>query len=43
MSNCYVRMAGDALTEATERAAAMTAAAMAGRGGEIVPMGRRHG
>ena len=30
MSNRYVRMAGDALTEATERAAAMTAAAMSG-------------
>ena len=43
MSNRYVRMAGDALTEATERAAAMTAAAMAGKGGEVVPMGRRHG
>ena len=28
MSNRYVRMAGDALTEATERAAALTAAAM---------------
>ena len=30
MSNRYVRMAGDALTEATERAAAMTAVAMSG-------------
>ena len=43
MSNRYVRMAGDALTEVTERAAEMTAAAMAGKSGEIVPMGRRHG
>lgn len=31
MSNRYVRMAGDALTEAAERAAAMTAAAMSDR------------
>ena len=43
MSNRYVRMAGDALTVATERAAALTAAAMAGQGGEVVPMGHRHG
>ena len=43
MSNRYVRAAGDALTEATERAASMAAAAMAGEGGEVVPMGRRHG
>ena len=43
MSNRYVRMAGDALTEATERAAALTSAAMAGKGGEVVPMERRHG
>ena len=43
MSNRYVRMAGDALTEATERAAAITAAAMAGTSGEVVPMGRRRG
>ena len=43
MSNRYVRLAGDALTEATERAAALTSAAMAGTGGDVVPMGRRHG
>ena len=35
MSNRYVRMTGDALTEAVERAAAMTAAAMAGKGGKV--------
>ena len=33
MSNRYVRMASDALTEATERAAALTGDAMAGAGG----------
>ena len=43
MSNRYVRMAGDALTEATERAAALTSAAMAGTGGDVVPMGRSRG
>ena len=43
MSNRYVRMAGDALTEATERAAALTSAAMAGTGGDVVAMGRQHG
>ena len=43
MSNRYVRLASDTLTEATERAAALTSAAMAGTGGEVVPMGRRHG
>ena len=41
MSNRYVRTAGAALTEATERAAAMAAAAMEGEGGEVVPMKRR--
>ena len=43
MSNRYVRAASVALTEATERAAAMTAAAMEGKSGEIVPMERRNG
>ena len=43
MANRYVRLAGDALTETAERAAAITAAAMAGKGGEVLPMGRRHG
>lgn len=42
MSNRYVRAAGDALTDATERAASMAAAAMAGEGGEVVPL-RRNG
>ena len=43
MANRYVRLAGDALTETAERAAAMTAAAMAGKSGDVVPVGRRHG
>ena len=43
MSNRYVRAAGDALADAMERAASHAAAAMAGTGGEVVPMGRRHG
>ena len=43
MSNRYVRSAGDALTEATERADSFASAAMNGKGGEIVPMGHRHG
>ena len=43
MSNRYVREAGDALTEATERAASFTSAAMSGKGGEVLPLGRRHG
>ena len=38
MSNRYVRMAGDALVDATEQAAALTASAMAGK-----PMERRNG
>ena len=42
MSNRYVRAANDALTEATERAAAMTAAAMEGEAGDVVPMERRN-
>ena len=43
MSNRYVRLASDSLTDATERAAAMTAAAMAGKG-KVVPLrGRRDG
>ena len=42
MSNRYVRAAGDALTDATERAASMAAAAMAGEGGDVVPL-RRNG
>ena len=42
MSNRYVRQAGDALVEATERAAAISAAAMAGKS-NVVPMRRRHG
>ena len=41
MANRYVQLAGDALTETAERAAAITTAAMAGKGGEVVPMGRR--
>lgn len=41
MSNRYVRMAGDALAEATERAAAITSAAMAGKGGDVVPVESR--
>lgn len=36
MSNRYVRGAGDALTEAMERAAAITSAAMDGKPGEVV-------
>ena len=43
MSNRYVRAAGDALADAMEQAAALTSAAMAGTGGEVVPMERRHG
>ena len=43
MANRYVRLAGDALTETAERAAAMTAAAMAGKTGEVVTMDDRHG
>ena len=43
MANRYVRLAGDALTETAERAAAMTAAAMAGKTGEVVQIDRRHG
>lgn len=43
MSNRYVRAAGDALSEATERAAALAASAMAGQGGEVVRMERRRG
>ncbi len=39
MSNRYVRMAGDALTEATERAAAMTAAAMSGHNPSLLAPG----
>ena len=39
MSNRYVRMAGNALTEATERAAAMTAAAMSGHNPSLPPVG----
>ena len=42
MSARYVRMASDALTEAAERAAAIAAAAMAGKS-NVVPMRRRHG
>ena len=36
MSNRYVRAAGDALTDATERAAAIASAAMAGKGADVV-------
>ena len=43
MSNRYVRLAGDALTDAMERAAAITATAMAGNGGKVLPMRRRDG
>ena len=43
MSNRYVRASSDALTEATERAAAIASAAMGGTDGDVVPMGRRHG
>ena len=43
MSNRYVRTASDALTDAMERAAAMTASAMAGKGGEVVRLHRRNG
>ena len=43
MSNRYVQAAGDALTEATERAAAIASAAMAGKAGDVVPMERRRG
>ena len=43
MSNRYVRRSGDALTEATERAAALTSAAMTGKSGDVVPMERRDG
>ena len=43
MSNRYVRAAGDALTEATEQAAAMAAVAMAGTRDAVVPMERRRG
>ena len=43
MSNRYVRAAGDALADAMERAASHAAAAMNGKGGEVVPMGRSHG
>ena len=42
MSNRYVRMAGDALAEATERAAAIASAAMNGTAGDVVPL-RRNG
>ena len=40
-SNRYVQTAGDALTEATERAAEIASAAMAGKGSEVVPMARK--
>ena len=43
MSNRYVRTASDALAGAMEQAASFAAGAMAGTGGEVVPMGRRHG
>ena len=44
MSNRYVRQAGNALNEATERAAAIAADAMAGnsRGNVISIEGRKH-
>ena len=38
MSNRYVQAAGDALTEATERAAAIAVAAMGGKPGNVVPL-----
>ena len=43
MSNRYVRTASDALTDAMERAASFAAGAMAGEGGEVVRLDRRHG
>ena len=44
MSNRYVQAAGEALTEATERAAAMAAAAMAGKPkADVAPMERHRG
>ena len=41
MSNRYVQSAGDALAEAMERAAGFAAGAMAGKGGDVVPITRR--
>ncbi len=43
MSNRYVQMAGEALTDAVEKGAAVTVAAMAGKQAEVIPMERRHG
>ena len=43
MSARYVRRAGGALNDAVENSGAAMAAAMAGKGGEVVPMERRHG
>ena len=44
MADRYVRHAGSAVTDATERMGAEMAAIMSGRPkGDVVPMGRRHG